>query len=380
MRGVWLLGIVGAIGCGPSSWDDFRNQLGDRVCAQAVRCGALPASEQKIACPVPWDVLGKIGPMNGLDVAGEIKAGRMQFNSDGAQDCLDAVGGSPCDPSALEARIALRCHHVIAPNVAGGGVCRGSGECVGGTCGSAFNGCPSICTSYPPPGTACDPQGFGTTCDPTVQYCGQPHPGGFDGGVPEATVCLRHKQRGDACDVDEECSFGLVCTAKTCGDLPHQQKGDLCTAAGTLCAEDVYCDTTGHCVDVKGKDQPCDAANACKKGFACLGLKTMPSLTPGVCSPWLDVGQACDNTAQINGCPNNLCGNNGSCGVLVPLVVAGPRQSCVSLTCAQGLYCDGALCQYLSNEGGDCTRSDNACGFLQCDHTTHTCVSSNTCH
>jgi hypothetical protein len=372
---VWVVGVVGAVGaagCGPSSWDDFRNQLGDRVCAQAVRCGELGASQRGSACPVPSDVLARITP-SGMDVDAALKDGRMQFNSDGAQDCLDAVGGSPCDLSALELRIAQRCHHVIAPNVGPGHTCRGAGECVGGQCAPSGFDCVGTCTSYPSPGAPCDRLGStGMTCDPTVQYCGVANP--EDGGATQPTVCLRHKQRGEVCDADEQCSFGLVCVG-TCGDLPHAQKGDVCTAPGTLCDEEVYCDTTGHCAAVKSRAEACDTNNACKKGFACIGLRLTPpsTVTPGVCQPWLDVGQPCDATGgQVSGCPNGFCQDGVCVGSRPPN--AGPRQSCVTLTCADGLYCDGARCQYVANGRGDCTRSPLACArFLTCDLDTHRC-------
>ena len=378
-----------AVGCGPSSFDDFRNQLVDKWCTRQVRCGAIGASE-RVNCAPPVEILDAISP-SGVDVVAALKAGRMRFVSSGAQDCLDAVNGAPCDNDVLAGRAADRCHDVVQPNLEPGKTCLGRGECVGGACVPDKTGCSGTCTAFGPPGHPCDSSGaLETSCDQTVQYCGvqseAPDLGAPDGGAPPPTrVCLRHRSEGDKCFRDEECPFGLVCL-ETCRRLPSLSKGDVCGSPGTLCTDDTYCDATSHCVVRLGAGAPCGYSLACKDRLACVGFQPSTPMMPAVngsCQAWLDVGAACTSTqvSSATGCPSDTsCGDprrgppppgtSATCQSFSTTSRAGLNQPCASASdCTDGLACDGTRCRFALGLGGDCSGANaSLCApALSCD-------------
>ncbi len=381
--------VVGSGGCGPVSYDDFRGQLIAISCKRDVRCGYRGASETT-TCALP-DAALQMTQASTQDVNAAIKAGRMTFVSSGAQDCLDAINGAPCDAAALGERTSQRCHDVIHPNLEPGKICQGPGECTGGSCVQPTFGCPGMCMAYPPPGQLCDLSGAPErTCDPTVQYCGDPNPP--DGGVPDAgsgapTVCIRHAQDGERCQSDDQCAFGLVCLG-TCMRQPHLSRGDLCTAPGTLCDDRVYCDSSGHCAAQKKLGEACDLAEACEDKLGCLGLTLGPMsvvTAAGACGPWLDVGGACTiapmGMSLISGCPSDQGCTSSACTLTATATgKVGFDQPCdTSAACFDSLYCDGRSCQLRNDEGGDCKLTPDACiQGLTCD-TTGACVNPNAC-
>jgi hypothetical protein len=378
-------------GCGgPSSYDDFRAQLAQVSCKRDVRCGVIGASEAS-QCALPQAALS-LTQSGQEDVNAALKAGRLRFDSSGAQDCIDALDGAPCDQSALEERLTRRCNSVVHPNVGPGQPCFAAGECAGGYCQQTQFGCAGTCMAYPSPGAPC--QLFGPpemTCDPTSQYCGDPHPpdGGVpDGGMGGATVCIRQKQSGDACERDEECAFGLVCLG-TCQGLPRLHQGDLCNAPGTLCDDGVYCDTTGHCVGQKQSGTPCDAPGSCLDKLTCVGFQpspipNTPPMAGGTCRAWLDVGASCNpgSTMQpplITGCPSDMtCNANATCMPYVTTPRMGFHQPCSGAPCGDGLVCDGAICQFAVGQGGACKTSVECAPGLTC--LSATCTFMVTCN
>src|SRR5262245_33570578 len=124
-RAATLAWLVAVGGCNqPSSYEDFRDKLARSSCDHDVRCGIVGASERP-RCAVP-PVLGTTSGTSGLDVPAGIKAGRLRFNGGGAQDCLDAMSSSPCDPVVQSGLLALHCHNVVQPGSSTGSPCLGS--------------------------------------------------------------------------------------------------------------------------------------------------------------------------------------------------------------------------------------------------------------
>jgi hypothetical protein len=336
-----------AVGCGPSSYGDFRDQLVRRACDHAVSCGVIGASERS-SCGVPGEIV--LTTVGALDVAAAAKAGRLRFSSDGAQSCLDAVKSAPCDPQAYALALELRCHAVIFPAVEVGSACDDDGECVGGQCVGIVGGCPGACVAYAAPGATCRLSGAPQDiCDPSVQFCA---------GTTPTPTCQLHRQEGDLCLDSSECSFGLVCVAPRCSQIPRHAEGDACGSDATLCKDDLYCDPTGHCKKLHTNGDACDSPSSCAAGFACASA---------TCKTWSDIGQPCVD-GQCPGsqrCQAGACVSNGT-------LLAGVGSDCTQGSCAGGLFCDDrSQCAYVVGQLGACsaTATGQCAPGLTCDST-----------
>jgi hypothetical protein len=362
MRRVWVL-VALVCGCGPSSFDDFRNQLAKVSCDRQVRCGLIGASERKL-CPPPdvANLPGTRGFVEEPDVG--VAAGRMRFFSTAAQDCLDAVNGASCDDASLVRRIVARCNHVLEPGVEAGlsAMCY-AGECAGGICNTPGGGCGGRCVPYLPIGAPCAQPG---DCDPSVAYCGAAD---SSSGM---TVCRFLKQPGEACN-GPECAFGWTCnsdgTTATCGDPPSRKKGESCADPSLgFCEDALYCSAAGVCAEPIVAGQPCDVPFACKPGFACTGLTVG---TMGTCTAWSDVGGAC-TAAGMSGCPSSQSCVSGACQANVTDRAVGYAQPCsADADCAPTLYCRYGVCRFRVGIGGSCANLPSACASgLTCDGKT----------
>lgn len=355
-----LLAATGAAGCDPGSYDDFRAQLADRACERAVACGEVAATERAL-CSAPQAVLAILG-RDDFDIRAALAAGHLRYVPGGATRCLEAVAAAPCEEGAASERLLLGCNNVVRPATVVGNACWADRQCEGGRCDRTLVACPGRCTGWVPLGGACTDGDPDRACDPTVHYCGTTAP--LDGATgPIELTCLRKKQRGERCARDLECSFGLVCTGETCGDLPHPKEGDAC-AASTLCDRDIYCASTGVCVKQKDEGQPCDTPLACRRGLACIGLRAAAPTTPGVCRAWLTTGAACDATATVSGCPrSHTC--SASTGTCVPNAqpAHGYGEACGTADadgapCGPGLACVNGRCTDAGGRGARCDGRD----------------------
>jgi hypothetical protein len=359
-RGLALAALI-AVGCGPSSYDDFRVQLASRSCDRAVRCGQLGASERQFCAP-PTSIL----PVTVEEPDVAVQNGRLRFFSDAAEDCLDAVGDAPCDDVALLYRVEQRCHHVLEPGAGPGTPCW-AGECEGGRCAGAQAGCMGTCVSYPPPGSPCDPADpFG--CDPTVQWC--------DG------ACEMKKPQGASCNTDVECAYGYSCQSGQCGDPPVFHSGDTCPVIDRLCSDQLYCSSMNVCTPFVQAGGACDVDVACQAGNACVGLtRTAPGAAPtanGTCQPWADTSHACTD-APVSGCPATQTCAGGACVAAAASQVNVGERCSSDGDCAGGLYCAISVCRYRVALGGSCAVSASAClDGLVCDAMSHACAPSST--
>jgi hypothetical protein len=344
----WLLVLYG---CGPGSFGEFRDQLAAHVCDHARRCGAIGLDDP---CPYP----SALPTAGSLDVPTGIADGRLGYDRDSAQACLDAFNGAPCDPAILALRLYEHCHHVVGPHVVTGEICRVSDECVGGTCQCA-GACDCRCVAWPPPHSACQPGG----CDPTFEFC--------DGS------CELQMGQDGACVADEQCQFPLVCRGDKCQHHPRVADGSPCNFPDAVCDDQRYCSpSSGACTPLRAPGAACDARSACSAGNGC---------ADGLCRPWSDEGRPCSDGL----CPlSQRCLANSDGGadgglsatcVADPTLPAGPHESCQSRSCAGGLYCTrDRSCEYLRGLGGECDPEDSGCApGLTCSNGR--CQASTSC-
>jgi hypothetical protein len=360
MKKWWILLLAGC-SSGPSSYNDFRNQLAARWADYEVACGFIGASQKSTADFPP---LSLVEMTISEDVPAAIKAGRLKYDSGHAGSCLDALASAPCDPGGFAQKLNLACHDVLKPGIDPGKPCPGDGECIG-QCMLDMTGCGGTCVGWRPAGGPCIPGAFTPAdgCDPSAQFCAAMNLS-EDGGAGGALICQTLRSHGSTCTSDDQCVFGQICLG-TCSDPPQGSTGDICTAPGTLCDVGVFCGVDGKCADQKAAGQPCSSPNDCKKGLACIGLGRDPMavLVPGTCTTWLDAGAGCTrgNNTIVDGCPQSTFCTNGSCmpNGSVRRLAAG--QPCAGQACGDSLWCDGVKCQFISTRNGDCSASANAC-------------------
>lgn len=318
MRHTWWLVVAALAACGPSSFGDFRTQLVKAACDRDVKCGLVAASERD-RCPPPDAILSYAATVPAASADAELKAHLLAFNSSGAEDCLDAVRGAACrygnDPAAPGSPIALHCHHVVGPNVTVGKACQGVAECLGGTCVSSTADVVGTCVAYPSPGAPCTDQ---ASCDPTVQFCGL-NPSTEAGAPP--MVCLVHKQPGQKCDADEQCSFGYLCSPKgVCASPAVVPDGSACVGGANSCKSHSSCRADGLCHPLEKLGAAC-AERDCQDGLACVGLTLDASgavTANGTCARFIDAGQACTAGPTVTGCAASDTCAGGVCTLATP--------------------------------------------------------------
>ncbi len=186
---------------------------------------------------------------------------------------------------------------------------------------------------------------------------------------------------------------------------------DLCTAVAEVACYDLYsCCTEGEIEDFLGVREPLteeqcreDARILCERGTAsamwsaendrlelnaavledCLRAIIAPDDTCVVVAsqaPWAMacVGSAWTGLVASGGScfydyecaqPRSTCGADRTCKP-----PASQGQECYAVQCAEGLYCDGSICQALRVEGSNCTGSYQCVEETFCDFNTGRCT------
>ena len=197
---------------------------------------------------------------------------------------------------------------------------------------------------------------------------------------------------GGACQIDDECSAGLVCSTVQ-GGLPDQPghcagvstipDGDFCAPFGDPCSSMSYCDRIHDPANpvcaplptVSGQD--CEGTlkgPGCANGLVCLSTGVFDE---GVCGTLPAEGAPC---SAGNGCedPTNHCDATSTCAQGLGLGAAcDPSAAAVpSGECRPYLFCDrtSGTCSPRSGRGGGCgppCLGDLICtGASTCDFAT----------
>lgn len=333
--------LVVVAGCGPSSYNEFRDQLTTRWCERQIRCGDVAGSDSQ-HCGVPGPLVLIMG--GAVDVPTAMAAHRMTFHPDNAHECLDAVKSAPCDKEQAADDLYRHCHGVVTGAVENGQACLGDEECLGGACAGVACGS-GVCTPYAAHGAPCVATG-GTpaeTCDPSVMFC----------NVGRG-VCEHKIEKGRPCTDDAQCLFDGACVDGKCADPARTGRDDVCGSTLPPCEDGLFCGETGACEPLADAGAACARPDACKPGMTCIG---------GVCAPWLDVGGAC------SAAPGNIasgCASSAPCSASActpaPSQPLGPLARCsADADCATGLHCAaGGYCFYKSGVGAVC-QADHEC-------------------
>jgi hypothetical protein len=230
LRGAFLVvGVaVGGLGCGGSSSSSSvsLDQLPDAY-SQAI-------CDQNFKCASAADIMGRtkqdcLDTNKGIfqfvlpQLRASVTKGREAYDAAKMGECIAAVRALSCDQWVAGNAEPASCNEAIAPKVALGGACGGSGDCIGGFCDGADSSTnppkDGVCTATVATGGACTSSeecGDKEYCDSTAQ------------------TCTAKKVGGTACTSDDQCTNSCNTDTNKCSGYAGCAVGGPITAGGTL--------------------------------------------------------------------------------------------------------------------------------------------------
>jgi hypothetical protein len=302
-RHAYLL-VAALAACGGGSGldvHDYFARLHEARCRGQVACKEYPDLASCLA--TSWDPLAS---RQHDAVAAGVDAGKIHFNADAAQRCLDGLPAvcqlTGDQPSPVEAA----CLEAFTGAVPEGSPCFLDEECVEGSAGACVP--PASC----PANTCC----AGTCAGVVVLQ------------TPIGAACSSPNYR--ECVVGAYCETTNLCTAA----LPA---GAACPSARPGICATGYC-FNNVCVTPAASGATCDPANS---GVACSDFAEVCDPQRLKCIPLRAVGETCSRQSQVAACVTlAICGSAGTC------VARGkPGDACdptVSQACLDGAACDTA--------------------------------------
>ncbi|NOZ85458.1 MAG: hypothetical protein GXP49_04180 [Deltaproteobacteria bacterium] len=314
---------------------DYCPQLLDVFCEKRIECFSKEALSYegyttKKECVDALQDLCK-GQPEGWNTS--INKKRLQYHSEKAQSCFDAVKKASCEQISWDnTSLIQECQDVFVGLVGQGG------DCTAWTAECAL-------------GAWCMPKGYPTlTC--------------------KSGSCKMFKLENESCDKQkgEICSAGLACVNGKCAKLSQENgscSGGATCAAGLKCLDDKKCHkiiSIGEtCDDTNG--DPCDVHSYCD-GTKCVGLPK--------------VGEACGGNRPTADCWGSYCvfpagQTEGTCTAYPKVGEACSNDT--TTTCING-YCDlvEGKCKAFKDNGAAC-EDNKECKSLVCDTAdTKVCV------
>lgn len=173
--------------------------------------------------------------------------------------------------------------------------CGATGACVAGRCTllpGIAQGCAGTCQGY----LDCPPDSEAWICVPPIEagdsceilpFGGGPHcpPERLLACVAERCAPAIWVGPGELCGVDRWCRSPLDHCADTgrCEPRPVVARGESCGVP--RCAEQDWCDDSGHCAGRIAQGAPCPSDQACAVGLACLGAERRCLPAPSLVCP-----------------------------------------------------------------------------------------------
>jgi hypothetical protein len=314
LRTVGVVGIF-AIACGHDgggiSATDYAGQEAAAFCDYEVRCGLFANQTSCISYGAIY-----VDPSFSMLV----DSGKVTFDGNAAQACLDALSTVPCDQTQMAARVTpSACNDIVTGTVAMSGTCEQNAECQSDAC--VLPDCGSACCTGSC-GAAQAPAGSGEPC--VTRAC--------DVGLAcseTSQTCVPLGGSGAGCMLTEDCSYGLGCVGGECATLPAI--GDPCPDGE--CADlGAVCNAQATCVMVGLPGAPCATAEDCSPFAACNGT---------TCVALPTVGQPCA-TACSDGsyCTGNDGSGSGTC-----IAPAGNGAACTRGPQCASHYCGSGGCE-----------------------------------
>jgi hypothetical protein len=220
MKRLWVCALLAGCGGGGSvSVDNLGTELAKVGCSKIFECctsaevmqqfNGITVNGQPITTEAQCESFtgGLFSGFLTPEYKASIAAGRIEYDGDAAQSCLDAAANLSCSAYAmLSGHESVHCDKpFIIPKVADGGACSQSYECTSNHCETGSgSGSDGTCAPLPTAGQACTSE-----CAQGL-YCGYDQTSGNE-------ICQALKANGAMCSVGSECSSDN-CTSGMCAD------------------------------------------------------------------------------------------------------------------------------------------------------------------
>lgn len=373
VQGMALAAVCGLLlaACGSVEPVEYVETYEEALCHRQLRCGevrdeaaCVRASQEMRARGVDFLALHD----------GSIATGRMRFDAERAEECVDLIRDSACEKSLDELLQTDACRVFVGQRKEGE-ACQLNQDC----------DYPSFYCSRQDGGLAC---GAGTCKRPPGQGEVLFGMNGADTCAPglspdEHYICQPTANEGEACKSDLSCAVGLYCDEEdevckrpgiigvSCGPrerecLPHLRcfegscrqlanVGMSCTLHRgwglswvSDCKRDLFCDageegSQGICKVRRSAGEKCLDYSECQTGLSCDKRAGQEDAT---CQAPVGEGEKCDTAACAPGLGCNpetfTCVRRGKEGE-----ACDETNSILSATCQQGLWCVEGTCQVL---------------------------------
>lgn len=332
---VMVVGALLLVACGGGvSREDYAESYSKALCHRQARCGEIRDED---ACVRNAREFARIQRKQGqsayFQFEESMEAGRLRFDEDAADDCVQRLRDGKCD-EVLEARNGDICD-VLAGQQKDGEPCASTEEC-----------------------------GQASYCD------------GLTNVACKAGTCKPRPGLGQPATAAQVCASGLVVVSGIC--QARSEEGGPCTDTSSRCAPGLYCDFgAGVCRRFAGEGEACsnNAGPECLSHLTCTG---------GSCHRLLDVGADCRTvltSPDIDGgrCKADLfCENPDLTGLGICRERVGPGASCSRNVCQTNFFCDTAheaatlTCQTYRQPGESCAGLPCGPGSI-CNDETRVC-------
>lgn len=320
----------GGGGGGSISLDDYPTAGREAFCRYFVRCGAIESLDACMAANIGINIHISASERAAIDMA------KINYSGSDVGACLDAIANRSCDVTSESSRVVPdACRRLVAGTRHDGEACALDEECVSLACNVASCDPATCCMGTCAGNAAPAPAKIGESC--LSAECAA---GAFCDTVSQ--LCAALKPAGAACNIQEECDYGLGCLG-TCRALPTlgQNCTGLCRDVGTACST-----ASQTCVKLGLAGATCTPSadgTVCTPFYPCDGT--------GHCSAGIALGQPCGNF--------DLCaGNTAFCDVPIGQI--------------------SGMCSLPKPDGSACSR-DSACQSAHCDPVTLTCTTDQVC-
>jgi hypothetical protein len=232
---------------GGIAFEDFDDERRRATCDYYVRCGAFGTSGE---CEMYFERFGVDNP----SLQSAIAAGKVRYDGDAAQDCVDALAGLDCKFADQAADALAVCDDVLIGTGKIGAACAFDRECATDRC--VVPDCEEACCQ----GTCQEPRVRPGVDEPCTTVCAGDLFCGFD------QLCHTPLGAGEPCNGYTVCAQPLYCSsaAGACSARPTrgQPCDGFCAAEGDVC-------TGGVCAEAAVGGDPCTVDDDCSPFYKC---------------------------------------------------------------------------------------------------------------